>query len=84
MRAKSDGRAAAVEALVQRCRRILRVDNRDGEPRARAGGAEQQPGKPAAGDQELDILAHRCRMEPGPQTVQICRAKGCGRKAMQR
>ena len=59
MRTVADRRAAPVEIIGEQRRGILPIDNRDREPRAGARYTEQQPSEPAAGDQELDIVAHR-------------------------
>ena len=59
VRAVGDRRAAPVEIIGEQRRGILPIDDRDREPGAGAGHAEQQPGQPAAGDQQLDIVGHR-------------------------
>src|SRR6266478_8090844 len=58
VRTVADRRAAPVKIIGEQRRGILRVDNRDREPCAGTGDAEQQTVQPATGDQELDIIGH--------------------------
>jgi hypothetical protein len=61
--------------FIERCRGFLTIDYRDRKPGTRTCHPEQQPGEPAAGDQQLDIVGHRKRMKPGPQAVQMLMAE---------
>ena len=70
-RAEGDRRAAPVETFAEHRLGILAINDRDSEPGAGAGDAEQQPDQTAAGDQQLDIVGHHKSMERLRQAVQI-------------